>query len=71
MPNKKSAKKYMRVTERKTIKNRIIKGVFKSAVKKTKESIAAGKSLKLKNRSRLPSRLSIRLHRRKFSKRTL
>jgi small subunit ribosomal protein S20 len=43
MPIKKSAKKYMRVTERKTLKNRIIKGVFRNAIKKTKESIAAGK----------------------------
>ena len=43
MPNKKSAKKYMRVTERKTLKNRAIKGVLKSAVKKTKESVVAGK----------------------------
>jgi small subunit ribosomal protein S20 len=43
MPNKKSAKKYMRVTEKKTAKNKIIKGVFRSAVKKTKESVAAGK----------------------------
>ena len=43
MPNKKSAKKYMRVTEKKTAKNKIIKGVFRSAVKKTKEAVAAGK----------------------------
>jgi small subunit ribosomal protein S20 len=43
MPIKKSAKKYMRVTENKTLKNRIVKGVFKSAIKKTKEAVAAGK----------------------------
>lgn len=43
MPIKKSAKKYMRVTERKTLRNRVVKGVFKSAIKKTKESLAAGK----------------------------
>ena len=43
MPNKKSAKKYMRVTEKKTAKNKIIKGVFRSAVKKTKEAVATGK----------------------------
>ena len=43
MPNKKSAKKYMRVTEKKTAKNKIIKGVFRSAVKKTKEAVTAGK----------------------------
>jgi small subunit ribosomal protein S20 len=40
MPIKKAAKKYMRVTERKTAKNRIIKGNFRSAIKMTKESLA-------------------------------
>jgi small subunit ribosomal protein S20 len=40
MPIKKSAKKYMRVTERKTEKNRKIKGSFRSAIKATKESLA-------------------------------
>ncbi len=43
VPIKTSAKKYMRVTARKTIKNKKIKGVFRSAVKNTKESLAAGK----------------------------
>ncbi|HOW60607.1 MAG TPA: 30S ribosomal protein S20 [Candidatus Moranbacteria bacterium] len=43
MPIKKSAKKYMRVTERKTLKNRKIKGVLKNAVKQTKEYLSAGK----------------------------
>ena len=42
MPIKKSAKKYMRVTERKTVKNRKIKGQFKTAIKNTKESISSG-----------------------------
>jgi len=42
MPIKKSAKKYMRVTERKTLKNKAVRGVFKSAVKKTKEAVAKG-----------------------------
>ena len=42
MPIKKSAKKYMRVTVRKTEKNRKIKGVLKSAVKATREAIGAG-----------------------------
>jgi small subunit ribosomal protein S20 len=42
MPIKKSAKKYMRVTERKTAKNKITKGIFRSNMKKTKEAIAAG-----------------------------
>jgi len=43
MPIKKSAKKYMRVTDRKTLKNKVVRGVFKSAVKKTKEAVSAGK----------------------------
>ena len=33
----------MRVTDRKTLKNRKIKGVLKNAVKQTKESLSAGK----------------------------
>lgn len=44
MPIKKSAKKYMRVTKRKTEKNKRIKGLFKSAIKKTRESIHAEKT---------------------------
>lgn len=44
MPIKKSAKKYMRVTKRKTEKNRKIKGQFKGAIKKTRELIQAGKT---------------------------
>ena len=40
MPIKKAAKKYMRVTERKTEKNRKIKGAFRSAIKSTKEALA-------------------------------
>jgi small subunit ribosomal protein S20 len=39
MPIKKSAKKYMRVTARKTEKNRKIKGAFRSAIKKTEEAL--------------------------------
>ena len=42
MPIKKSAKKYMRVTERKTARNKIVKGILRSAVKKTREAAAAG-----------------------------
>ena len=42
MPIKKSAKKYMRVTKRKTAKNKMVKGVLKSAIKKTREAVAAG-----------------------------
>ena len=40
MPIKKAAKKYMRVTERKTAKNTKAKGTFRSAIKKTSEAIA-------------------------------
>jgi small subunit ribosomal protein S20 len=42
MPIKKSAKKYMRVTGSKTLKNKAVRGVFKSAIKKTKEAVAKG-----------------------------
>jgi small subunit ribosomal protein S20 len=42
VPIKKSAKKYMRVTDRKTIRNKKVKGVFRNAIKDTKENIAAG-----------------------------
>jgi len=43
MPIKKSAKKYMRVTARKTEKNNQIKGQYRSAIKKTIEAVKAGK----------------------------
>ena len=33
----------MRVTDRKTVKNKIVKGVFRNAIKKTNENITAGK----------------------------
>ena len=33
----------MRVTERKTLRNKIVKGTFRSSIKKTKESLATGK----------------------------
>jgi small subunit ribosomal protein S20 len=42
MPIKKAAKKYMRVTVRKTEKNKIAKGLFRSAIKKTKEAVVKG-----------------------------
>lgn len=42
MPIKESAKKYMRVAARKTIKNSKIKGVFRSAIKKTHEAVSKG-----------------------------
>jgi small subunit ribosomal protein S20 len=40
MPIKKSAKKYMSVSARKALKNKKVKGVYRSAVKKTREAIA-------------------------------
>ncbi len=42
MPIKKAAKKYMRVTARKTLKNAKVKGAFRSAIKKTSEAVAKG-----------------------------
>ncbi|MDP1884480.1 MAG: 30S ribosomal protein S20 [Candidatus Moranbacteria bacterium] len=39
MPIKASAKKYMRVTDRKTEINKRIKGLFRSAIKKATEAI--------------------------------
>lgn len=42
MPIKKAAKKYMRVTARKTEKNRKTKGQFRSALKATREAVAKG-----------------------------
>jgi small subunit ribosomal protein S20 len=41
MPIKKAARKYMRVTERKTEKNRKLKGAFRSAIKATKIALSA------------------------------
>jgi small subunit ribosomal protein S20 len=46
MPIKKSAKKYMRVTDRKTEKNRKIKGQFRSAIKSLKEAVSKGDQAK-------------------------
>ena len=42
MPIKKAAKKYMRVTAKNTVRNKIVTGVVKSAIKKTREAVAAG-----------------------------
>jgi len=41
MPIKDSAKKYMRVTDRKTAKNKKVKGTYRSAIKKTREAITS------------------------------
>jgi small subunit ribosomal protein S20 len=42
VPRKQAAKKYMRVTETKTLKNKVVKGVFRNAIKKTRENISTG-----------------------------
>lgn len=42
MPIKKSAKKYMRITAKNTLRNNIVTGTVKSAVKKTREAVNAG-----------------------------
>lgn len=42
MPIKKAAKKYMRVTAKNTIRNKVVTGVVKSAIKKTREAVSAG-----------------------------
>lgn len=42
MPIKENAKKYMRITKHKTLRNKIVKGVVKSAVKNTREAVAGG-----------------------------
>jgi len=42
MPIKKAAKKYIRVSGRKTAINNRIKGAFRSAVKKTQEALTRG-----------------------------
>lgn len=39
MPIKKSAKKYMRVSERKNLHNKEVSGIFRNAVKKTREAV--------------------------------
>ncbi len=41
MPIKKSAKKYMRVTKKKTERNRKVRGLFRKAIKKAEEAVKA------------------------------
>jgi small subunit ribosomal protein S20 len=50
MPIKTSAKKYMRVTDRKTALNKTVKGVLKSTVRKAKE-VASDKSKDVRTES--------------------
>ncbi len=42
MPNIKSAKKRVKVIEKKTLRNNMIKSAYKTAVKKFEEAIASG-----------------------------
>lgn len=46
MPIKENAKKYMKVTAKKTDRNKVVKGVFKRAIKATREAISAGDTKK-------------------------
>lgn len=48
MPIKENARKYMRVTKRKTLRNKIVKGVVKSAVKNTRTAVASGDATAMK-----------------------
>lgn len=43
MPNIKSAKKRVKVIEKKTLRNNMIKSGYKSAVRKFDEAVSAGK----------------------------
>ena len=43
MPNIKSAKKRVKVIEKKTLRNSMIKSAYKTAVKKFEEAVEAGK----------------------------
>lgn len=43
MPIKKSAKKYIRVSQKKLARNKTIKGVFRNALKKTRQLADTGK----------------------------
>ena len=44
MPNIKSAKKRVKIIEKKTLTNNMIKSAYKSAVKKFEQAVAAGRS---------------------------
>ena len=43
MPNIKSAKKRVKITEKKTLRNSMIKSAYKTAIKNFEEAIDAGK----------------------------
>jgi len=42
MPIKDNAKKYMKVSAKKAERNKAVKGVFRSAIKATREAVASG-----------------------------
>ncbi len=44
MPIKEAAKKYVRITRRKTERNKKVKGILRGAIKKTTEAVKAGRS---------------------------
>ncbi len=44
MPNIKSAKKRVKVIEKKTLRNNMIKSAYKTAIKKFEQAIEAGKT---------------------------
>ncbi len=46
MPNIKSAKKRVKIIEKKTLTNNMIKSAYKSAVKKFEQAVAAGNKAK-------------------------
>jgi small subunit ribosomal protein S20 len=49
MPIKENARKYMRVTKRKTLRNKTVKGVVKSTVKNTRTAITTGNATDMKD----------------------
>ena len=61
MPNIKSAKKRVIVTETKTLQNKMFKSAYKTAVKKYQAAVAAATLLLLRKPTRLLSRRSTRL----------
>ena len=69
MPIKKSAEKYMRQTARRTAQNKIVKGVLKSAVRKTREAAQAGNLSEAKDLFKKAQKAIERQHRRRSSRR--
>ena len=57
MPIKDSAKKYMRVTARKTIKNRKIRGAYRSAIKNLEKAVANNDTKKIEEFLKLSQKM--------------